>query len=173
MVIWLIGLSGAGKTTVGRILVEQLRDQAYSVAFVDGDVLRDVWGDNPGHDLSGRGTNARRISQLCRFLDQQGITVVASVLSIFPDWQQWNRRTFSSYYEVFLNTPLAVVEARDYKGLYRAARSGEMRNVVGIDIPFPVPPAPDLVLSPPEILEPPDAIAKRILEALPEAPSVR
>lgn len=167
MIVWFIGLSGSGKTTLARLLVERLRRDAPNVALVDGDVLREVWGDSPGHDVEGRRVNARRLSHLCRFLDSQEIHAVAAVLSIFPEWQAWNREHFSRYFEVFLDTPMETVEARDSKGLYRAARNGAIRNVVGVDIPFPRPTDPDLVLSPPEVLAPPEEIVERIMAALP------
>jgi adenylylsulfate kinase len=168
MVIWLIGLSAAGKTSVGRALVEQLRRRHDNLVFLDGDLLRQVWGDQLGHDIEGRQRNAHRISHLCRLLDQQGIHAVAAVLSLFPEWQQWNRENFSSYFEIFLDTPMAELERRDPHGLYARARAGEEPNVVGVDIPFPPPPAPDLTLAAPEVLEAPSAIAERILAALPD-----
>jgi adenylylsulfate kinase len=168
MVIWLMGLSAAGKTSVGRLLVERLRQQYDNLVFLDGDMLREVWGDRLGHDVEGRRRNAHRISHLCQLLDQQGIHAVVAVLSLFPEWQQWNREHFSSYFEVFLDTPIAELERRDPHGLYARARAGKEQNVVGIDIPFPPPPAPDLTVAAPEVLDPPAAIAERILAVLPD-----
>ena len=167
MVIWLIGLSGAGKSTIGRLLDDKYRQKHKNLVYLDGDDLRDIWGDSPGHTIEGRAINARRISHLCRLLDAQGIHVITAILSIFPDWQNWNRETFSKYYEVFLDVPLEIVQDRDAKGLYEAARNGTMANVVGIDIPFPAPPAPDLILRPPEVLESPEDVAEQILKSLP------
>jgi adenylylsulfate kinase len=146
MIVWLIGLSGAGKTTIAKRIVKELKKKHDNVVLVDGDVLREVWGDQPPHTVEGRRINAYRISHLCRFLDRQNIHAVAAVLSIFPEWQQWNRENFSTYFEVFLDVPIEVVEERDVKGLYQSAKSGEMDNVVGMDIPFVPPPNPDLIL---------------------------
>jgi len=167
MVIWLIGLSGAGKSTIGRLLADQLRQQHKNLVYLDGDDLRDVWGDLPGHTIDGRAINAQRISHLCRMLDSQGIHVITAILSIFPEWQAWNRDAFSRYHEVFLDVPLEVVQERDAKGLYAAAQTGRMENVVGVDIPFPRPPNPDFVLQPPEVLEAPEAVAQRVFQSLP------
>ena len=118
MVIWLIGLSGSGKTTLGSPLYQRLKIRHKNLVFLDGDVLREVWGDSPGHDVEGRRINARRISHLCRMLDGQGIHVITAILSIFPEWQAWNRGHFSRYFEIFIDTPLEVVKQRDAKGLY-------------------------------------------------------
>jgi adenylylsulfate kinase len=160
MIVWLIGMSGAGKTTVGRHLYDRLKPARPGLVFLDGDILRDVWGDAVGHTIEGRRLNAHRISHLCRLLDRQGIDVIASVLSIFPEWQAWNRENFSRYVEVFLDVPMEILRARDSKELYAKADRGEIDNVVGIDIPFPRPANPDLViagddiaLSAPEIAE--------------------
>lgn len=144
MIIWLIGLSGSGKTTIGKMLYEELKNENPATVFLDGDVLREVWGDKLGHDVHGRSVNAHRLSHLCRVLDKQNINVVAAVLSIFPEWQRWNRENFSKYFEFYLESPLAELKRRDTKGLYDQAEKGLIKNVVGIDIPFPTPPFCDL-----------------------------
>jgi adenylylsulfate kinase len=89
--------------------------------------------------------------------------VVASVLSIFPDWQQWNRDNLSRYFEVFLDAPLDVL--RERKPLYREAEAGRMRDVVGVDIPFPAPPHPDLAADTSGRDGTPEEIAQRIVSA--------
>lgn len=167
MIIWLIGLSGAGKSTVGWHLYAKLKPDHPNLMFLDGDDLRDVWGDSLGHTIEARNMNAHRISHLCRLLDRQGIHAIASVLSIFPDWQRWNRENFSSYFEIFLDAPMDVLTARDSKGLYAAAARGDIENVVGVDIPFPAPANPDLVLGNEDLSLPAEDIAERIACSLP------
>jgi cytidine diphosphoramidate kinase len=167
MITWLIGLSGAGKTTVGTRVAARLRARHPNLVYLDGDLLRDVWGGSLSHDVAGREVNAERLSRLCLMLDRQDIHVVAAVLSIFPEWQAWNRDNFSRYFEVFLDVPMDVVVARDTKGLYRDALRGRGRDVVGVDIPFPRPAAPDLVLDSSGRAGTPDELADRILAELP------
>jgi adenylylsulfate kinase-like enzyme len=166
MIVWLIGLSGAGKTTVGTRLAARLRAELPNVVYLDGDLLREVWGGDLSHDVAGREVNAARLSKLCLMLDRQDIHVVAAVLSIFPHWQAWNRENLSDYFEVFLDVPMDVVVARDTKGLYRAALEGRGGDVVGVDIPFPRPAAPDLVLDSSGRDGTPDDLAGRIHGAL-------
>ena len=166
MVIWLIGLSGAGKTTIGKKLYDRFHEQYSNTVFLDGDMLRDIWGDSLSHDIEGRRINAHRISHLSAMLDKQGINVVAAVLSIFPEWQEWNRKEIENYFEVFLDVPFNIVKERDFKGIYKKTECGETNNVVGIDIPFPKPEKSDIVLSSPDVLRQPDEIVENILSNL-------
>ena len=168
MVTWFIGLSGAGKSTLANMLYAEKKAEFPNTVLVDGDTLREVWGDRVGHDIEGRRKNAERLSKLCAWLDDQGIHVIAAVLSLFPEWQDWNRDTFSAYHEVFLDVPMDVLEARDTKGLYAAARSGELIDVAGVDIPFPPPPRPNQHLKSPEVLASPEDLFRHILSEMPE-----
>jgi adenylylsulfate kinase len=149
MVIWCIGLSGSGKTTLGREIARQLRARQPNTVLLDGDELREVFAHGRGDEaytVEGRRVNAERIVALCKLLDSQGINVVCCILSIFPEMRDENRRRFSRYFEIFLDAPLHVLESRDVKGLYKGARQGKTRNVVGIDIPFERPTRSDMVI---------------------------
>lgn len=167
MILWVIGMSGSGKTTLTNALYSEFKPKCKNLVELDGDVLRDVFRNDADHTVEGRRKNAERISHLCKFLDNQGIHGFAAVLSIFPEWQKWNRETFSSYYEVFLDVPIDTLIARDTKGLYARALRGDELNVVGVDIPFPTPAKPDLTLT----LEDQDAgvnaCVKKIIDGMP------
>ncbi len=164
MVIWIIGLAGAGKTTVGRAVFERLKARNPATVFLDGDHVRAIVGDT-GHSVAEREKNGWRICRLCHYLDRQGIDVVCCVLSLFHEQQAWNRENYSTYFEVFLDVPMEVLEARDQKGLYSGARAGTVCDVVGIDIPFEPPVRPDLVIPNGEARDDFSEVAARVLAA--------
>lgn len=147
MVIWLIGLAGAGKTSIGRAVYAQLKRRNPATVFLDGDHVRAIMGEDLGHSIEDRRRNGWRICRLCEYFDSQDIDVVCCILSLFHDQQRWNREKLRRYFEVFVDVPMKVLEARDQKGLYSAARAGTTRNVAGIDIPFKPPETPDLVIA--------------------------
>jgi adenylylsulfate kinase len=149
MVIWLVGLSAAGQTTIGRRLFEMRKRQNAATVLVDGDEIRRIFKHDrhrSAYSVEGRRANAERIYELCAWLDGQGIDVVCCILCIFPDVLAENRRRFSDYFEVFVDVPLEVAERRDAKGVYQTPPRGESANVVGHDIPFPRPEGAALVL---------------------------
>lgn len=146
MVVWIIGLSGTGKTTLAVQVVERIRQLNGKVVLLDGDIIRTLFGNDVDHTIDGRRRNAERLSALSKFLADQGIHVVAAVLSIFPEWQRWNRENIPDYSEVYLKASMQTLLRRDIKNLYARATRGEIVNVVGVDIPFPEPVNPDLVI---------------------------
>lgn len=146
MVIWIIGLSGAGKTTLANEVVAHVRRLQRNVVLIDGDMVREVFGNDLGHTMEDRRTNAKRICQLGKFLDDQGFDVVCAILSLFPESRSWNREYLKSYYEVFIDTPLQDLVKRDSKGIYRRFNSGEISDVAGMDIEFIPPINADLTI---------------------------
>ena len=166
MVIWLVGLSSAGKTTLGRQVYKLWKKSAPNTVFVDGDEIRRIFKQDQGpeaYSIEGRAANALRIAELCAWLDKQQINVVCAILSIFEDTRRWNRMTYSKYFEVYIAVPLEVLIQRDVKNLYRPAMRGETKNVVGVDIPFVPPEAPDWIFdNSPEGIDP-RAVAEEIL----------
>jgi len=146
MVIWIIGLSGSGKTTLAGQVVKRIRQLNGKVVLLDGDLIRTLFGNDVDHTIEGRRRNAERLSVLSKFLADQGIHVVAAVLSIFPEWRRWNRENISNYTEVYIKASMQTLLRRDIKNLYARAARGEIVDVVGVDIPFPEPENPDMVI---------------------------
>jgi adenylylsulfate kinase-like enzyme/phosphohistidine swiveling domain-containing protein len=145
-VFWVTGLSGAGKTTVGRELWSRLRAAGRQVFFLDGDALRAVIAEDLGHSADNRRRSAMRNARLCRLLAGQGADVVCATISLFHEVQRWNRENIPGYREIYLRVPIDELRRRDSKGIYAGAESGDVRDVVGYDVPAEAPEAPDLVL---------------------------
>jgi len=145
-VFWITGLSGSGKSTIGWLLFQKLRSHCRNAVFLDGDELRRVFGSESGYSLEERRTCARRYSHLGRMLSEQGLHVVLATISMFHETRKWNRANLPKYFEIYLRAPMNVLIARDSRGLYEQARSGEAAQVVGADLPFEEPVNPDLVI---------------------------
>jgi adenylylsulfate kinase-like enzyme/phosphohistidine swiveling domain-containing protein len=145
-VFWITGLSGAGKTTLGRELRSRLQAAGGQVTLLDGDALRAAIAEDLNHNASDRRRSAMRNARLCRLLAEQGADVVCATISLFHEVQRWNRENIPGYREIYLRVPLDVLRRRDSKGLYASAHNGDAQDVVGLDVPAEVPEAPDLVL---------------------------
>lgn len=149
MVIWLTGLSGAGKTTIGRCLHEIWKAKAPNTVLVDGDAVRGLVrfnADGDAYSTQGRHAVASRYCDVCAWLDSQDINVVCCTISFFEDLRARNRRDLSGYFEVLISAPLEVLRQRDTKNLYERALKGEIRNVVGVDLALDPPFAPDMIV---------------------------
>jgi adenylylsulfate kinase-like enzyme/phosphohistidine swiveling domain-containing protein len=145
-VYWITGLSGAGKTTVGKELWRRLRAIGHAAVLLDGDTVREVIAEDLGHTTANRRQSAMRNARLCRLLSSQGIDVICPTISLFHDVQRWNRANIPGYCEIYLRVPMDELRRRDPKGIYAAAHRGELRDVVGLDVPAELPESPDLVL---------------------------
>lgn len=148
MVVWLIGLSGSGKSTIGLALYQQLVLVKEATVLVDGDGIRAIFKHESQQDysLAGRRVSAERLQEICLWLDKQGIDVICCNLGVFDDINVKNREVFSEYKEVFIDVPIETLINRDNKGLYKSALKGEQMNVVGIDIKYTPPCSPDLTI---------------------------
>jgi adenylylsulfate kinase len=144
MVIWLTGLSSAGKTTLGRDLLERLRAQGKNVEMLDGDVIRQQICKDLGFSRADRDENVRRIAFVADLLARNGIIVIVSAISPYRAARDEVRRRMPNFIEVYVNAPLEVCELRDVKGLYKKARAGEIREFSGIDDVYEPPLQPEV-----------------------------
>lgn len=148
MIIWITGLSGSGKTTLSREIAATLKPRLPHLVLVDGDEVRELFGDKLGHTESDRVTQIRRLQRLAAILDSQGLIVIVAALYSRDDLLTWNRENFSSYFEIYLDADLEIVRQRDPKKLYAKALRGEVTDVVGLDIPWHPPQKPNLTINP-------------------------
>ncbi len=166
MVVWIVGMYAAGKTTVGDALYHTLKKESRNVVFINGGDIRSIMGHDLGHSMEERLVNAGRSSRLCKYLNDEDIHVICAFQSLFHSTQEWNRANISDYFEVFLDVSFDTLLKRDHKNLYRRALSGSLSNVVGVDLEFVPPQNPDLVLDNNEDLEDVTALVEMIRSRL-------
>ena len=162
--IWFNGLSGSGKTTIGKKLVEHFEHQNKRVFLLDGDVLRDGLNKNLGFSVEDRIENLRRAAEVAKILNQNGVIVVATFITPTNEMRDNIRKIIPNVKFVHLVTPLEVCEERDVKGLYAKARAGEIKEFTGIDSPFED--MPHAWLNVDTSKESPEESAKKILHKL-------
>lgn len=163
-VIWITGLSAAGKTTLAKLVTDKLRGQGRAVVMLDGDELREALSSTKDHSQEARISLAFKYAGLARLIASQGVTVVVSTVALIREIHQWNRENQPGYFEVYLKVDIAELRRRDPKGIYRRYDAGEIQNVAGLDMPIDEPQKPDLVIEYVPGLAP-DAELDRLLTA--------
>ena len=146
MVIWLVGMYASGKSTLAeemKIIIEKKHD---NVLVLNGGSIRKILGNDLSYSLEDRRRNAERVSRICHYLNEQGMIVICSMLSLFEETRQWNRDNIENYYEIYIDVSMRQLLTRDHKNLYRKALNENTNDVVGVDIEFIRPENPDLIL---------------------------
>tara|TARA_A100001015_G_scaffold279581_1_gene340906 strand:+ start:552 stop:1088 length:537 start_codon:yes stop_codon:yes gene_type:complete len=136
MIIWITGISGAGKTTLAKSILNRYKKYLPNLINIDGDTVRDLFGNDLDYSEKSRVLQIKRIQRLCLFLSKQELIVIASALYASSELLKWNRENFIDYFEVYLEAPLALVKRRDPKNLYKKYDKGIEKNIVGLDIPW-------------------------------------
>lgn len=143
-VLWMTGLSGAGKTTIALILVEELKERGLRVERLDGDVVRQSLTRDLGFTKEDRDKNIERVTFVAKLLSRNGVACICSFISPYQRVRDQVRAETTNFIEVFIDAPLEVVMERDVKGLYAKAVAGEIPNFTGISDPFEAPTSPEI-----------------------------
>lgn len=145
-VLWLTGLSGAGKSSIANAVEKELYQKGYHTYLLDGDNIRHGLNSDLGFSEEDRVENIRRIAEVAHLMTDAGLIVITAFISPFRSDRAMARRLFAEgeFIEVYIDTPLSVAEGRDPKGLYIKARHGELKNFTGINSPYEAPEHPEI-----------------------------
>jgi bifunctional enzyme CysN/CysC len=140
-VLWLTGLSGAGKSTIANLIEKKLLALGRHTYLLDGDNVRHGLNKDLGFTAQDRVENIRRVAEVARLMVDAGLIVLVSFISPFRSERRMARELLEAgeFFEIYVDTPLAVAEQRDPKGLYRKARTGQLKNFTGVDSPYEAP----------------------------------
>lgn len=139
--IWLTGLSGVGKTTLGKMLAKELNAE-----LLDGDEIRALFYPELGFSMEDRRKNILRIAHIANILNRNGANVVVAAISPDKSVREEAKRMIKSFIEIFLDASIDVLQIRDTKGLYKKADNGELLNLTGVNQIYEKPDNPDLRL---------------------------
>ncbi|HXW09919.1 MAG TPA: adenylyl-sulfate kinase, partial [Steroidobacteraceae bacterium] len=145
-VLWLTGLSGAGKSTIANLVEKKLHALGKHTYLLDGDNVRHGLNRDLGFTDADRVENIRRVAEVSKLMVDAGLIVLVSFISPFRAERRMARALFGpgEFHEVHVDTPLSIAETRDPKGLYKKARRGELKNFTGIDSPYEAPESPEI-----------------------------
>jgi bifunctional enzyme CysN/CysC len=165
-VLWLTGLSGAGKSTIANVLERKLHLLGHHTYLLDGDNIRHGLNKDLGFTDADRVENIRRIAEVAKLMVDAGLIVIAALISPFRSERRMARDLLAEgeFIEIFVDTPLEVAERRDPKRLYAKARRGEIKHFTGVDSPYERPETPEVRIDTSAMS--PEAAADRILEEL-------
>ncbi len=144
--LWFTGLSGAGKTTVSKVIAEELRARGLKVEVLDGDVVRENLSKGLGFSKEDRDINIRRIGWVCEVLTRNGVVAIAAAISPYRAIRDELRAKIGRFVEVYAECPIDVLADRDVKGLYKKALAGEIKNFTGVDDPYEPPLHPEVTI---------------------------
>jgi len=144
--IWLTGLPSSGKSTLASGLARELKARGLPIEVLDGDVVRTHLSKGLSFSREDRDLNVKRIGFVSHLLTKYGVFVIVAAVSPYREARDWCRRQIGNFVEVFVETPVAVCEQRDVKGLYGKARAGEIQGFTGVDDAYEEPLQPEITV---------------------------
>ena len=144
--IWITGLSGSGKTTIGKKVYHALKKKYINTIFLDGDDFRQIFDNDLKYSLQDRLQNAKRIHRMCKFLISQNFHVVCATISLFKEIHKLNKAKIKNYYDIYIECQEEELIKRNQKNLYKQALMKKRKDVVGINYEYDIPPNPKLIL---------------------------
>ncbi len=148
-IIWLTGLPGSGKTTIAKALSPKLKELGFKVELLDGDIVRKELSPELGFTKQDREIHARRVVYLSKILSRNGVISIVSLISPYREFRRYARNETSinnNFYEVYVKCSLQTCIARDPKGLYKKALSGEIKDLTGLQDPYEEPDNPEIIV---------------------------
>lgn len=164
--LWMTGLSGAGKTTIAKIVEARLKERGLKIERLDGDVVRQSLTRDLGFSKEDRDKNIERVSFVAKLLSRNGVGVIASFISPYQAVRDNVRQETTNFIEVFVHAPLEVCAERDVKGMYAKAFAGEIENFTGVSDPYEPPVNPEITVHTHE--ETPEESAQKLIAYLEE-----
>ena len=143
--IWLTGLSGSGKTTISKVLIEEMKKRGRTAEVLDGDVVRTNLSKGLGFSKEDRDINIRRIGFVAHLLTRNGVAVICAAISPYKAIRDENRTLIGSFIEVYVKASVEICAQRDTKGLYKKAFAGEIKEFTGVSDPYEPPVKPEVV----------------------------
>lgn len=145
-VVWLTGLPGSGKSTIGRRLADEIKALGRRVEYLDGDLVRPWLSPEAGFTREDRVRHLTRVAFVSHLLARNGVVVIAAFVSPYRDIREKARNVIGDFIEVYVKCPLEVCIERDPKGLYKKALAGEIKHMTGLDDPYEEPINPEVVV---------------------------
>jgi adenylylsulfate kinase len=163
--LWFTGFSGAGKSTIANIVVDELRARGLPVELLDGDEVREHLSKGLGFSKEDRDTNIRRIAFVANLLSRNGVPVITAAISPYREIRDEARQMMDDrFIETYVKASVEACEERDVKGLYAKARAGEIKEFTGVSDPYEPPESPEIVCETEQ--ETPEESARKIVEYL-------
>ncbi len=144
--VWFTGLPGSGKTTIAKVVEEELKKRGRRVELLDGDEVRTWLSPNEGFSREDRERHLRRVAHVCQLLARNGVVVLASFVSPYLSTREYARKTIGKFVEVYVKCSLLTCMRRDPKGLYRKATEGKVANMTGVQDPYEEPSTSEVIV---------------------------